>query len=69
MIRASFEVERVTYYRHIVRYRLKSGARRRMVHYSPGGPWVRTEVARRLDDRCGVESIAPGSVKIDLVTP
>lgn len=57
-------IEGVPYHRFIVRYTLRTGKRRRLVRYSPGFPWVRTEVARELDDRHGIEAIKPRSVTI-----
>jgi hypothetical protein len=58
-------IEGVPYYRHVVRYALSDGRRRRMVRWSPGHPWVRTEVARELVERFGVEGIKRGSVTIE----
>lgn len=57
-------IEGVHYHRYLVRYTLTDGKRRRMVHYSPGYPWVRSEVARRLDERVGIKNIKPHSVRI-----
>lgn len=59
-------VEGVPYYRHAVTYTLTGGRRRRMVRWSPGAPWVYTEVARELCERFGFEAIEPGSVSITL---
>lgn len=59
------EIEGVTYAPFVVRFRLVSGKRRRWVRWSPEcGQWVRGEVARELDERLGVEQIAPHSVTI-----
>ncbi len=57
-------VEGVRYYPFRVRYTLADGRRRRMTRWSPGFPWVREEIARELDDRFGIDGIAPGSVTI-----
>ena len=57
-------IEGVPYFRFLVRYRLADGARRRMFRRSPGFPWVRSEVARELADRVGLENVKPGSVTI-----
>ncbi len=59
-------IEGVPYHRFVVRYTLMSGKRRRLVRWSPGFPWVRTEVLRELDDRHGIEEIKPNSVTITL---
>lgn len=59
-------IEGVPYHRHVVRYTTIDGKRRRMVHWSPGHPWVRTEVLHTLDARVGVENIKPRSVTIVL---
>lgn len=58
-------VEGVPWYRHVVRYSLTDGTRRRMVRWSPGFPWIREEVGRELADRFGIEGIKPGSVSIE----
>lgn len=58
--------EGVRWYRHVVRYRLGDGRHRRLVRWSPGEPWVRGEVVRELDERHGLENIAPGSVTVRL---
>ena len=57
-------IEGVRYYPFLVSYRLRSGKRKSFTYYSPGEPWVRSEVARLLDDEVGIENIAPGSAKI-----
>jgi hypothetical protein len=57
-------IEGVRYYRHVVRYTLADGRRRRLVRWSPGHHWVRSEIARELDDRHGIENIKPGSCTI-----
>lgn len=57
-------IEGVPYTRFVVRYRLATGERRRMVRWSPGYPWIREEVARELISRHDLEGIEPGSVTI-----
>lgn len=57
-------IEGVTYRPFLVRYTLASGARRRMVRWSPGEPWVYDEVGRELLERFGLEGIKPNSVTI-----
>ena len=57
-------VEGVPYLRYVVSYVLASGPRRRMVRWSPGYPWVRSEIARELVDRFGDDGIRPHSVTI-----
>jgi hypothetical protein len=57
-------VENVPYHRFRIRYTLATGQRRRMVRWSPGFPWVRSEIARELVERFGLEGIAAGSVTI-----
>jgi hypothetical protein len=59
-------IEGVPYYRHVVRYTLTSGQRRRMVRWSPGAPWVYQEVGRELLERFGLEAIKLGSVTIEV---
>jgi len=58
-------VEGVPYRRHLVRFTLDDGRRRRMVRWSPGYPWIREDVARELVDRFGYDSIRPGSITIE----
>jgi hypothetical protein len=65
----SFHVEGVPYYRFKVRLRLKNGNRRSFTQYSPGYPWVRTEVARRVDAEFGIENVRAGSCTIEQVIP
>lgn len=57
-------IEGVPYYRHVIRYTLADGRRRRMVRWSPGFPWIRSEVGRELADRFGLDGIKHGSVTI-----
>ena len=60
-------IEGVPYYRYVVRFVLlteKGSVRRKRVFYSPGEPWVRTEVSRALVDYYGLERIKPGSVTL-----
>jgi len=57
-------IEGVRYRRFVVRYTLANGARRRMMRWSPGAPWVYDEVARELVDRFGLEGLKPRSVTI-----
>jgi len=57
-------IEGVPWRRFRIRYRLANGRRRSMTRWSPGFPWVRTEIARELDERFGIENIAPRSVTI-----
>jgi hypothetical protein len=56
--------EGVPYRRYVVTFRLADGRRRRWVRWSPGFPWVFSEVARELQDRFEPEDIAPKSVEI-----
>ncbi len=49
--------EGVPYYRYVVTYTLTDGRRRRMVRWSPGLPWLQSEVARELQD----VDVKPGS--------
>jgi hypothetical protein len=60
-------VEGVPWYRFVIRFRLLSGERRRMVRWSPGEPWIREEIARELSDRQLV--IKPGSVTYRMQEP
>jgi len=55
-------IEGVTYYRYRVAFRLVSSGRKRRTFWSPGHPWVRTEIARWLDGTYGIEAIVPQSV-------
>jgi len=57
-------IEGVPYSRYVVRYRLVDGRRRRLVRWSPGYPWIRSEVARELVDLHGFDGIKHGSVTI-----
>lgn len=57
-------IEGVPYYRHVVTYRTKDGKRHRFEHDSPGFPWVRVEVARRIQDVHALSFVEPGSVAI-----
>ena len=57
-------VEGVPYYRHVVRFTLADGRRRRWVRWSPGAPWVTGEVLHELVDAFGRGAIKPGSVTI-----
>ncbi len=57
-------VEGVTYYRFAVRFRTTDGKVHRLTHWSPGAPWVRGEVTRRLVETYGVEGIKPQSCTI-----
>lgn len=59
-------IEGVPYHRHVIRYTLVDGRRRCMVRWSPGHPWVRTEVARELVERFGEDGIKRGSVTIEV---
>lgn len=54
-------IEGVPYFRHVVRFTLADGRRRRWVRWSPGYPWIGGEVARELRDRFGRDGIKPGS--------
>jgi hypothetical protein len=56
-------VEGVTWYKYTVRYRLKGERRRRsLTTWSPGEPWIRTELGRLLDEKHGFDNIEIGSV-------
>lgn len=55
-------IEGVPYYSYLVRYRTTDGKRRRLTFWSPGEPWIRTELGRTLDAMHGIETIVPGSV-------
>lgn len=57
-------LEGVAYHRHIVRFKLSDGRRRRRVYYSPGGPWVKAEVGRSLLEEFGPDGVAPHSCTI-----
>ena len=62
-------IEGVPYYKFRARFRLVSGERRQRTYWSPGYPWVRTEVARSLGAEFGIENIKPQSVTLTQVTP
>lgn len=56
-------IEGVPYYRYTVRFRLQGKRRSQtLVHWSPGDPWIRSEIARGLADRFGESAIVPRSV-------
>lgn len=56
-------VEGVTWYKYTVRYKLKGERRSRsLTTWSPGEPWIRTELGRLLDEKYGIDNIEPGSV-------
>ena len=57
-------VEGVPHYRFHVSLVLTTGKRVRLVHWSPGYPWVRAEVTQRLMNLYRVDEIKPGSVTI-----
>lgn len=57
-------VEGVRYHRYVIRLTLKDGTKHKLFRWSPGPPWVRTEVAHELEDLFGVERIKPHSVTI-----
>jgi hypothetical protein len=57
-------VEGVTYRPFRVRFRLADGRRRAWVRWSPGFPWVRSEVGRELWERFGAEGVRAGSASI-----
>lgn len=57
-------IEGVTYYRFVVAFKTTDGKRHRRVHWSPGPPWLRGEVARGLDETYGIDRIAPRSCVI-----
>ena len=44
-------IEGVTYHRYRVRFRLIDGRRRLWYRWSPGEPWVFSEIARELEER------------------
>jgi hypothetical protein len=44
-------VEGVPWYPHRVRFRTTDGKRHTWIHWSPGAPWVYSEVARYFADR------------------
>ncbi len=60
-------VEGVPYWTYRVQYRLRgrNGARRSFMVQSPGGPWVRSEVGRMLEDLNDVAPIRHGSATIE----
>jgi hypothetical protein len=62
---ATRNIEGVTYYRFRARFRTTDGKRRSKIVWSPGEPWLRTEVARTLDAVFGIEAIKPYSCVID----
>lgn len=57
-------IEGVPYYRYVVRFTLADGRRRRWVRWSPGPPWVYSEVGRELIERFGDNGVRKGSVSI-----
>lgn len=59
--------EGVAYWPFCVRFTLADGRRRRIVRWSPGFPWVRSEVGRELYERFGADGIKPGSATIRLM--
>ena len=61
-------VEHVPWYRHVIRYTLATGERRRMVRWSSGAPWVYEEIGRELIARFGDTGIRPGSVTVQMTT-
>lgn len=65
MRRSIRHVEGVPYYRHAVHFRLLDGTRVRWVRWSPGAPWVYSEVHRELEAR-GIypEHLRPHSLTI-----
>jgi hypothetical protein len=58
------EIEGVPYHRHVVRFRLADGRRRRLVRWSPGAPWVYDEVGRELLERYGANGVRERSCTI-----
>lgn len=59
-------IEGVEYHPHEVRFRLRGGRRFKRTYWSPGEPWVGTEVVRALGDEFGYENIVEG-IKIKRV--
>lgn len=59
------QIEGVTYYPFVIRFRLKSGRRKRWVRWSPAEMFVRSEVARELQDTIGIDAVKPGSLTIE----
>lgn len=57
-------VEGVPYYRFRITFKTVDGKRHRLRIWSPGYPWVRTEVGRMLDERYGIDCIELGSCTI-----
>lgn len=57
-------IEGVFYWPYVVRFTLANGKRRKLIRWSPGVPWVYSEVARELVDRYGLEGIKPNSATI-----
>jgi hypothetical protein len=58
------QIEGVTYHRFVARFTLADGRRRRRFYWSPGFPWVYTEIGRSLLDEFGLEGIKPHSCTI-----
>jgi pyruvate-formate lyase-activating enzyme len=56
-------IEGVAYRPFVVRCRLKSGRRLRRIYWSPGEPWVGTEVSRALGAEFGYENLI--NIKIE----
>ncbi len=64
--RESMSVEGVRYFPYRVRFALLDGTRKRWIRWSPGYPFVRSEVARELAERFGTGQIRPGSTTTTL---
>lgn len=61
-------IEGVEYHRYLVRFSVRANGRwlrRRLVHWSPGYPWIMEEVARGLGALYGLDNIKPQSVTIE----
>lgn len=58
-------IEGVPYYPFIVRFTVVSNGRKRQCMYrlwSPGEPWIREEIARKLDN---IDNVQPNSVRVE----
>lgn len=56
--------EGVPYTRFVVTFRLADGRRRRWIRWSPGHPWVRSEVMREIAARFRLNDLKTGSLEI-----
>jgi len=59
-------IEGVLYYRHIVRFTLSDGRRRRWIRWSPGGTFAYSEIGNELVDRFGEHGVKQNSATISV---